>query len=125
MGELRRHISGSDTFMSGHQIKKIRGRSRRVPAWTKDDAKVAARLLKSFPNLAADPTHRERAARWARVIHLYFRTQMTFSGVAREMGVLPKTVENIVYRIYRAHLGKKSNGGVRSGRPTGRPKSAR
>lgn len=123
--ELRQKIDGSDPFMTGgHQIMKTRTEmDREVPAWAKNDAEVQKVLLRSFPKLGANPKQRARAARWARVIHMYFRVQMTHSEIAAELKVPRKTINYLVLRITRAARGESTDGrGPR--RKLGRPKKS-
>jgi hypothetical protein len=122
--ELRGHLDGQDPFMTGgHQIMKTRRGNRIMPEWAKSNKKVQEILIRSFPKLRTNPGQRERAARWATVIHLYFRMQMTSGQVASQMKVTSKVVYDLILRINRASKGLKASGtGPLRGRPAGRPK---
>ena len=93
--KLREFLDGSEAFMFGFHITKSRTNSkrRRVPDWAKDDARVRELLLKSFPYLHTNATHRQRAGRWMRVIQLYFRMKKSSTETAVEMNesVVPDT----------------------------------
>jgi hypothetical protein len=122
--ELRKSFDGSESFMTrGHQIIKVRRGNRKTPTWVKDRKKVQQILLHSFPKMQTNALQRERAGRWARIIHLYFKVQMTYGQVAEELGMPPRRVEGIIRSIHRAASGRKANGKGQAGkRPTGRPK---
>ena len=71
---LRTKFDANDQFMrSGHQIKKVRQRERQTPEWAMDDAKVRVLVNFSFPKWRESKAQRMRAARWVRIIHLYYR----------------------------------------------------
>jgi hypothetical protein len=107
----------------GHQIIKMRHADRTIPNWAKDDKKVRAILLRSFPELKTNPTQRTRAARWATVIQLYYRMRMTPKQVAGQMTLNLNTTRMLIRNIGWAAKGKKANGlGNFTGRPKGRPK---
>ena len=66
---------------------KTRSHEREAPAWAIDDQKIQAILLRSFPNLKTpESKDAERAGRWMRVIHLYFRMGMTHRPGCRRIG---------------------------------------
>jgi hypothetical protein len=123
--ELRTHLDGSDPFMTGgHQVLKPRSNDKkRVPEWALDDKEVQRIVLRSFPKYATDRRQRQRAARWIRIIHLYFRMGMTRGQVADEIGVKPKIVRDLLLRICRVAVGKRAdNRALIGARPVGRPK---
>lgn len=113
-------MDGSDPFMTGgHQILKMRRPHwpKRVPPWTKNDVEVQRVLLQSFPKLMSDDKQRAAAARWVRVIYLYFRAQKTYSEVAEEMNEKIETMHTLIRSIRRAGKGLRSNGsGLRTRR---------
>lgn len=126
LGELRRKIDSNDPFVTGgHQVLKPRSNDKKeVPEWTRDDKKVREILLRSFPKLTTDYKQRVRAARWIRIIHLYFRMHMTRGQVAEEMGVEPGIIRDVVRSIRRVAANRRANGsGVLGVRPRGRPKN--
>lgn len=104
-GTLRRKFDGSDSFMSGHQIKNSAGatqharRLRRIPVWALDDRKLREILLRAFPRLSDDPEQRAGASRWARIVNLYFRMGSTTFRVSEELDLTVKAVENILWRM--------------------------
>lgn len=123
--ELRGAFDSSDPFMTkGHQIIKLREGRKKVPAWVKDQKFIQSLLLRSFPKLLISPTERLRAARWARVLYLYYRTNMTASQVAHEMKIDQKTVYNTLARAKAAAKGNQTGRPrVKLGiRPRGRPR---
>jgi hypothetical protein len=128
--QLRKVFEGSDPFMGnrhrgGHQIVGPRRRKRSVPAWARSNEKIKAILLRSFPKLKTHPGQRVRAARWARIIHLYFRMQWTYTQVAEELVMKPANLHNMTTSIRRAAAGKRANNtGEFSTVPKGRPKKS-
>jgi hypothetical protein len=113
---LRTKVDSKDRFMEGHQIKKIRGRVRENPDWAYDNKVVQALIdgAKGLNKWRTNPRQRVRAARWAGVIHYYYRMGLSRSVVAKELGVPEKVVNGILKRINRIMKGKDS--GNRGGR---------
>jgi hypothetical protein len=110
-----RIFSGSDQFMQGgHQIinsnRARSGPKRKNSDWARSDKKVRELLLRAFPKLADNDLQRSRAARWARVINLYFRSGMSFGDTAAEMGLPKRQIEGVIRSIHRALVGKRANG---------------
>lgn len=108
-------FSGNDQFMqNGHQIinsnRANAGPRRKNAAWAASDAEVQALLANAFPKWKTDENQRKRAGRWARVIHLYFRSGMSYGDVAAEMNLPKRHVEYLVRSIYRVHAGRRANG---------------
>ena len=107
----------------GHQIMKTREGTHGVPEWASSDEKIREFLLRSFPSLRTNQTHRQRAGRWFRIIHLYFRLGWTHNQVAEELGLEPEHIHTLIRAIRRAGNGKHANGtGQVSTRPRGRPR---
>lgn len=101
----------------GHQIVGPRKRKRDVPEWAQSTEKIKAILLRSFPKLKTDQRQRARAARWARIVHLYFRLGWTFTQVAEEMSMKPGNLHNMTVSIRRAANGLRADGkGPRGGK---------
>src|SRR6266851_5102223 len=121
MQKLRHKMDGDDNFMGAHQIKKIRTREREIPVWTLSNEEVQKVLLLAFPCLNTRKASRKAAGRWARIIHLYYRMQMSNSLVAKEIGVSLSTLYSSLRRIRRVAQGKLGDGKSRSLRPRGRP----
>lgn len=109
--QLRQRLDGDEGFMSGHQIKKIRTRTKKIPTWATNNRETKQLLLRAFPGLRA----RRSAARWGAVIHYFYRMNMTYSQIAEELDTTSKAIERILWRIRRHATGKVSN-------PKGRPK---
>jgi len=87
------------------------------------NVKIREVLLRAFPKLAINQRQRDRAARWARIIHLYFRLQWTHRQVADELGQDADSVHNMINGIRRvAKGGRADNKGSRGVRKRGRPK---
>jgi hypothetical protein len=123
-GELRRFIDSNDPFMNrGHKIRKRREGSHEIPEWTKSDETVQQVLLASFPKWKVRQWHRNGAARWVRVIHLYYRMNMTQGQVAEEMDLSLKAVNHILTRMNKVATGLSANGRPR--RPRGRKPDVR
>lgn len=122
--ELRGQFDGQDPFMTtGHQIITVRRGTHKIPDWTKDKTRIQKLLLRSFPKMMVDSKQREQAGRWARVIHLYFRMQMTSGQVAEEMELPKKKIYDIILRIQRVSHGRRANGtGLLELRKKKRPK---
>ncbi len=124
MLRLRGKMDGSDTFMTAHQIKKIRTRERVIPPWTLNDKEVQKVLLRSFPTLHTSHAAALRAGRWMRIIHLYYRVQMSNSLVAKEMGMTLNAVKMALKGIRRVARGQRSDNVGPITRPGGgRPKN--
>jgi hypothetical protein len=120
--ELRRHLDGNEPYMNGHQILKERRIARKAPLWTKNDKRVQAILLRSFPKMETNQKQRDAAGKWVRVLHLYYRMGLTFGQVAAEMGITRDTVSDIVQCLTRASKGLRADGSKRKlGRKRGRP----
>ncbi len=123
MQKLRRKMDGDDGFMSAHQIKKIRTRERDIPAWALNDAEVRKVLLRAFPGLHKNQTEARRAGRWTRLIHLYYRVQMSNSQVAKEMGERLNSIKMTLKSIRRVARGRRADNTAALGlKPRGRPK---
>lgn len=122
--QLRKIFEGGDPFISrGHQVVGLRRRKRKILEWTRSNKKIQEILLRSFPRLHTNQKQRGRAARWAAVIHLYFRLQYTYRQVAEELQTTPQAVLAVTRSIVRVAGGMKANGrGKRSLKPGGRPK---
>ena len=127
--QLRKKFDGADSFVAGgHTVGGKPGtrhadRVANTPEWANDDEQVRSLLLKVFPKLETDEKQRARAAKWARVIYLYFRMGYVTSRVAMELGVTIKYVDSLLRTIRRVATGKRSDTGRSRGlQPRGRPK---
>jgi hypothetical protein len=108
--ELRQSVDVDDQFMKGHRVITPKKPAREIPDWARSDEAVRKLLLRSFPKLATSGMQRFRAARWMRVIQLYFRVQNSVGQVAKEMGLKKKTVQNIIQRVYLTSQGLRADG---------------
>ncbi len=105
--QLRHVFESNDPFMGGgHQIVGLRRRKRVIPSWTQDNRQVKKVLLQSFPKLETNSWQRNRAARWARIIHLYFRLQYTNRQTADELGMKVANLKRMIISIKRSAAGK-------------------
>jgi hypothetical protein len=128
--ELRQSFDGKDPFMTGgHQIMKVRKKEKIVPKWINDQVKIRQILLESFPKLATDSVQRTRAARWARVIQLYYKMDYTDGQIVDELNdenpdstVTLYQIRSIIRSIKRVAIGRSANGTGQRGRKPGRPK---
>ena len=103
--------------------RRIRSQKKKLASsWAFDDRAVRKLLLTSFPKLEIDKRQRARAARWGRIIVLFFRQNKSSGQVAEEMSIRISTVESALRNMRRAVSGLRTDTGVvRSGR-RGRPK---
>ena len=120
--ELRHSIDGSDPFMTnGHQvIRPRRAYKKDHPAWTKSDEKIKQILLRSFPKLQTNSKQRLAAARWLRIIHMYYRVGETIGTIAAELHQKVGTIKRVLVSIKRAATGKNAANGTER-RKRGRP----
>lgn len=124
MARLRGRMDGNDGFMTAHQIKKIRTRERDIPAWTLNDKEVRKVLLRSFPKLRTDNAQAIRAGRWMRLIHLYYRVQMSNTQVSKEMGMTLNATKMALKSIRRVARGQRTDNVRPLGlTPRGRPRN--
>ncbi len=105
-------------MQGGHQIinSNLAGRTgtkRKDAKWIKSDKAVRQLLLRVFPKLETDEKQRERAGRWSRVIHLFYRLGMSYRDVAAEMNEKTSVVRCLLRSVRRAASGQSCN---RSGR---------
>lgn len=116
LGELRnlRIYSSSDQFMrGGHRIinsnRAFAGPHRKEELWTNDEIAVRELLLRVFPKLDTNEKDRLRAGRWARLIHLYFKSGLSQGDVANEMKMSKMAVNSMLRNIRRASKGGPCN----------------
>jgi hypothetical protein len=127
--QLRKKFDGSDSFVAGgHSVRgggatRNAARIANTPEWVNDDVQVRLILLKVFPKLSSDSRQREQAARWMRVIYLYFRRGFPRAKVAMIMNISMSSVKHLILTISRASEGKNKRGVVPKRR--GRPKKNR
>lgn len=122
--ELRKVLDSSDPFMTGgHGIRKPNSRRKKIPAWSLNDASVREILIRSFPKLQTNPRQRKSAAKWIRIIHLYYRAGMTRGQVAAEMGMKDNTLKRALISIKRVASGRWTDNKGNFGGERGRPKN--
>jgi hypothetical protein len=141
MMNLNERIDSRDLFMSNHSIRSggqgaVASAKRRAkpPKWARTDKGIQKIIRLAFPHFETNERQRKFAARWARVIYLYFRVGYTYSQIAEEMKLYSKipnrpynTVEMTIKHIQRAAEGKTSGYGghppvLYGSRHKGRPK---
>lgn len=120
-------LDRKDLFQKGHLVRGSpksgwTRRTKNIPLWTRNDEAVKKLLLKIFPKMVSNRRQRERAGRWAAVIHLYFRAARPASEVAQELKISEKTVYDTVLRIRRAAKGLRTTGRKRTAGKPGRPR---
>jgi hypothetical protein len=120
--QLRQSFDGNESFMSGFQIGQLRKYKRKTPPWVNRDSEIRKILLSAFPKLKTDPKQRTSAARWANVIHCYFRLSYTYVQTAEELNLKPKMVRNIVERVKRVAVGRRADNTKFKGGNRGRPR---
>ena len=120
--QLRQKIDGDDSFMTGHQIAKVRKRTRVTPEWATDNSLTRKLLSEVFPRWSTDLTQHKRAARWARVIHLYYRMGLPQQQVSKEMRMKVETLWSLLHRIKEAANGFRTTGGKMK-TPIGTPRA--
>jgi len=149
--ELRKdYADGSEPFMRGHQIIKIRQPPRiRREYWVNSEKRVHVFLLRLFPKTRicvfknkqerrAATKQLERAALYGAVIQLYFRAGLTASRVASAINreeeahlfdykapkklITVARVNRIVQDIRTAARGERRDGKPRSFGKPGRPR---
>lgn len=108
--ELRGKVDGDDPFFEGHRIIKPRRGNRKCPEWAADNTKLRKVLLLAFPKLETNAKQRAKAGRWARIIQLYFRSQMTNGQVAHELKMSIAHIDTVLRAIRRAAAGLRANG---------------
>ncbi len=123
--QLNKKVDQNDPFlMGGHGVVSARTYKREVPAWAVNNARVRKLLSQSFPKLETDPNQRAAAARWAAVIHLYFRMRYTRSQIAEELGSSVSKVHGMIRSILRVSKGLRANDKGPRGKAKGRPKKS-
>lgn len=106
---LRQEIGDDDVGMM--RVHNFRRQKRTTPEWATDDKAVQKILLTSFPKLQTDEKQRRRAARWVRIIFLYYRKHMSYSQVAEELEELPERIGHTLCKIRRASRGQQTGTG--------------
>jgi hypothetical protein len=120
---LRQSFGGNESIMRGFQIGKLKTYQRKIPRWV-NNAEIQKIILAAFPKLKTDQKQRTGAARWANVIHFYFRLRYTARQTAEELAIKASAVNETVRSVKRAASGRRADGKIRGGK-RGRPKGAR
>lgn len=121
--QIRKFVDGADGFMSGFQIGQAKVYKRKMPRWVNSDSEIRKILLSAFPKLKTDAKQRTAAARWANVIHYYFRLRYTYIQTAEELAIKPETTRNILRRIKRVAEGRRADNTGPKGGHRGRPRN--
>lgn len=111
LAQLRHVVDKNDQFFEGHQINKTRTREKGIPSWATDNKETQALLLRAFPKLKTNAAQRKRAARWATVITLFYRMNLSNSQVAAELRTTVSVIDCLLQRM--RHVAK----GLQSSRP--------
>jgi hypothetical protein len=99
-----------------YRVIKPRSNDRKnTPEWALNDKKVQQVVLTVFPKPDIKQRHRNGAARWIRIIYLYWRMGKTEGQVAEEMqdnwpDITPKAVNRTIARIRKVAEGLNSRG---------------
>lgn len=121
--QLRQSLDGNDSFMTGFQIGQAKTYKKKIPKWVNNNPEIQKILLSAFPKLRTDQKQRAAAARWANVIHYYYRLLYTYVQTAEELSMKLETVRNILRRINRVSKGRRANNSGLKGGKRGRPKN--
>jgi hypothetical protein len=104
--QLRKKLGSA----KGYQILKIRRPRKKVPDWVNDEDFIRALLLKSFPGMFEKTRERARAARWVRIIYLYFRLGWSRGQIAEEFQETYSSVDSAIRGILRVARGTRCDG---------------
>lgn len=133
---LSERIDSRDRFMSNHNVRSggqgaVASAQRRAnpPKWTRTNEGIQIVIRRAFPHFETNKRQRLAAARWARIIYLYFRVGYTYSQIAEEMKLQSASsrrpyckVETIIRSIHRVAAGRAARLGGRSRKLRGRRK---
>lgn len=108
--ELAKMVDPRESFFKGHRIIKIRRGNRKCPDWAANNVKTRKVLLLAFPRLATNTKQRIKAGRWARIIQLYFRSQMTEGQISKEIRMTVFAVRSAIRAIRRTAKNKRPDG---------------
>jgi len=118
---------------SDHSVIHRPGHEKEYPDWVFDEQKTMEVLRRSFPKMffiaagkeCVDTQHPQfdAAARWLRVIHMYYRQNLNRKDIARQLKMNLGTVCSLLRSIKRAGEGRRANGKKPTGRRRGRPKN--
>lgn len=118
LAAIRQSVDSDELLVTSHgdAISTSRHRSfgrdqKIIPTWAKSDAEIRKILCQVFPRLAHDARQRKAAARWLRVIYLYFRIGMTRGQIVDELHTSNEAIRTILKRIRFAAAGKSRGHG--------------
>jgi hypothetical protein len=126
--KLAKFFDSDDPIRMGlayHGLPRSGGKrgSRQRPAWTNSTKTIQKVIRQAFPHFETNNEQRILAARWARVIYLYFLAGHTYGQISEEMGLHSNSktrpyaiVEGIIERIYRVGNGFNGEGQLRKKR---------
>jgi hypothetical protein len=110
MGKLRGIVDAGESFSRSHGVVSPRTYKRETPEWSLNKHAIRVLLLRAFPKLATEDRQRDSAARWATVIHLYFRMGYTRGQIAEELDTTTERVKGVIRSIYRVSEGRRADG---------------
>lgn len=119
--QLSRVIDGQ-FLVGGNHIVGARTYKRASPTWTRSEVRIREILLRAFPRLTTNDRQRESAARWATVIHLYFRMGYTRPQIAHEIGSTTGKIHSLIRSIIRVSNGLRADGTGKLQGKRGRPR---
>jgi len=102
---LRQIVDGNESFLERASTMKIREIDRDIPDWALNDSRVREILLCSFPKLNTDDSQRVKAARWFRIIYLYYRMRLPRQIVAKELRLSEESLNYFIQSISWASAG--------------------
>lgn len=121
---LRTKIDSSDQFLEGgFEVKAIRSLEREIPEWALSNKEVQRVLMTAFPKLSLIEKSRKarkrinKAGRWMRIIHLYYRMGLPKQIVAKELKMREGTLDTTLRNINRVERGLTVRGEVRKETP--------
>lgn len=107
--KLREKLDSNESFMMGHQIKKIRVHQRKIPERMQTIEGMKKVLEETFPNWKTDENQRIRMSRWNYVAYLTYFVGLSRKQIAEEMNIKPEVVKAILQRIRRVSQGIRAN----------------
>jgi hypothetical protein len=119
---IRNVLDPKELGQGSQVVQAWKGGRAKMPTWATDDQAIQTILLSAFPNLSGDVIQRAKAARWARIIHLYYRSRWTDRQVAEEIRETKNRVRSALKNIARVAQGLTADGKTRVSRGQGRPR---
>jgi hypothetical protein len=98
-----------DQFIKGHNVRaRARQSEKDIPALLQSNAGIQKVISRVYPRWKTD--QRVQAGRCARIIYLYYRSNMTGRQCADELGLTYRVFINKVAQIKRAANGERMDG---------------